>query len=56
MRMMTNVQFATIGGTICSVWNSFDWGNMLHTAVLAAIGATVSYLVSKLLDRRRRRR
>ncbi|HLT88010.1 MAG TPA: hypothetical protein VKZ57_10485 [Sphingobacterium sp.] len=54
--MMTNVQFATIGGTICSVWNSFDWGNMFHTAVLAAIGATVSYLVSRVLDRRRRRR
>jgi len=55
MRIMTNVQFGTLGGTVCSVWNSFDWGNMLQTAILAAIGAAVSYLVSRLLDGRRRR-
>ncbi|WP_380907328.1 hypothetical protein [Sphingobacterium chuzhouense] len=56
MRIMSNVQFGTLGGTICSVWNSFDWGNMVHTAAVAAIGATVSYLVSRLLDGGRRRR
>lgn len=55
MKTLTNVQFGTLGGTVCSVWSSFDLGNMVHTAVLAAVGATVSYLVSRLLDGRRRR-
>lgn len=56
MRLMNNVQFGTLGGTVCSMWSSFDLGNMVQTAVLAAIGAAVSYLVSRLLDGRRRRR
>lgn len=56
MKTITNVQFGTLGGTVCSVWNSFDWGNLLQTAVLATVGATMSYLVSRMLDGRRRRR
>jgi len=54
--MMTNVQFGTLGGTLCSLWNSFDWSNLLHTALMAIVGAAVSYLISRLLDRKRRRR
>ncbi|NGM67376.1 hypothetical protein [Sphingobacterium sp. SGR-19] len=50
------VTAATIIGAICSVWNSFDWSNLLHTAVVAVIGAAVSYLTSRLLEGRRRRR
>ncbi|WP_181182443.1 hypothetical protein [Sphingobacterium lumbrici] len=46
----------TLGGTLCSIWNNFDWSNMLHTALMAAIGATVSYLVSRLLEGKQRRR
>jgi len=53
---MSNVQFGTVGGTICSVWNSFDWSNLLHTALIAVVGAAVSYLTSRLLEGRRRRR
>ena len=56
MKPLSNVQLGTLGGTLCSVWNSFDWGNMLQTAVLAAVGATVSYLVSSVLEGRRRPR
>ncbi|WP_196939075.1 hypothetical protein [Sphingobacterium pedocola] len=56
MRPLNNVQAGTLGGTLCSIWNSFDWSNMLHTALMAAIGAAVSYLVSRLLQGRRRRR
>ena len=53
MRMLTNVQFGTLGGTLCSVWNSFDWSNLLHTGLMAIVGAALSYLTSRLLDRRR---
>ena len=56
MRLMSNVQFGTLGGTLCSVWNSFDWSNLLHTALVAVIGAAVSYLTSRLLEGKRRRR
>jgi uncharacterized membrane protein YjjP (DUF1212 family) len=45
------VQAGTLGGTLCSIWNSLDWTNVLHTMLMAAVGAIVSYLVSKLLDR-----
>ncbi|WP_165793065.1 hypothetical protein [Sphingobacterium haloxyli] len=53
---MSNVQFGTLGGTVCSLWSSFDWGNLLHSALIAVIGAAVSYLTSRLLEGRRRRR
>ncbi len=56
MRMMSNVKFGTLGGTLCSVWNSFDWRNLLHTALLAVMGAAVRYLTSRLLEGKRRRR
>jgi hypothetical protein len=56
MRSLNSVQFGTLGGTICSVWSSFDWGNLAHTALLAMVGAAVSYLTSRLLEGRRRRR
>ena len=56
MRMLNNVQLGTLGGTICSVWNSFDWSNLLHTALFAIVGAAVSYLTSRLLEGRRRNR
>ncbi|WP_181182368.1 hypothetical protein [Sphingobacterium lumbrici] len=56
MRQLNNVQAGTLGGTCCSIWNSVDWSNMFHTALMAAIGAAVSYLVSRLLDGKRRRR
>ncbi|MBD1422910.1 hypothetical protein [Sphingobacterium chuzhouense] len=39
--MMSNVQFGTLGGTLCSVWNSFDWSNLLHTVLIAVVGAAV---------------
>ncbi|WP_165384723.1 hypothetical protein [Sphingobacterium corticibacterium] len=55
MRVLSNTQAGTLGGTICSVWNSFDWSNLLQTILLAAVGALVSYGVSRLLDRKRRR-
>ncbi|WP_380907369.1 hypothetical protein [Sphingobacterium chuzhouense] len=41
MKMMSNVQFGTLGGTLCSVWNSFDWSNLLHTVLIAVVGAAV---------------
>ncbi|MBD1432038.1 hypothetical protein H8B06_04310 [Sphingobacterium sp. DN00404] len=56
MRSLSNVQLGTLGGTVCSVWNSFDWSNLAYTALMAVIGASVSYFTSRLLQGRRRKR
>jgi hypothetical protein len=55
MKPLTNVQTGTLGGTLCSIWTSITLGDIMQTVILATIGAIVSYLVSKLLDRRRKR-
>ena len=56
MKPLSNVQLGTLGGTVCSVWNSFDWSNLANTALMAVVGAAVSYVTSRLLQGRRRRR
>ncbi len=55
MRALSNVQHGTLGGTLRSLWASFDWSNMAETLLMAVIGATVSYLLSRLLHGKRRR-
>lgn len=47
-----------MGGTLLSASSFPPWADMLHTAMLAAVGATVSFLTAWLLQRlvRRRRR
>lgn len=55
MKPLNNVRSGTLGGTLCSLGNTLDWTTLIDTAVVAAIGAAVSYIVSRLLDRRHRR-
>ncbi|WP_170852577.1 hypothetical protein [Sphingobacterium wenxiniae] len=43
----------TLGGTICSLFGSITLDDMVKTAVLAAVGAIVSFFVSSLLNKRR---
>ncbi|MFD2555052.1 hypothetical protein [Sphingobacterium tabacisoli] len=53
--MKTNeIRAGTLGGTLCSIWASVTLGDLLQTVVMAALGTLVSYLMSQLLDRRRR--
>ncbi|WP_437920286.1 hypothetical protein [Sphingobacterium sp. LRF_L2] len=56
MRPLNNVQVGTLGGTLCSIWNSFDWSNLVNTILMAIVGAAVSYLTSRLLQGKRRRK
>ncbi|MFD2966750.1 hypothetical protein [Sphingobacterium bambusae] len=55
MKTLSNVQHGTLGGTLCSIGVSFDWSNMAETVLMAAIGAAVSYLLSRLLHSKRRK-
>ena len=44
-----NSRWSMAGGIILSIAPNITSQEILHTAILAAIGATVSYLVSMLL-------
>lgn len=57
--MKTNnaqLSIATGGGTLLSVVGQLGLHDIVRTAVLAAIGATVSFLVSLLLQKVRGRK
>ncbi len=57
MRMNNaHLHIATGGGTLVSVFGQLGLHDALRTAVLAAIGATVSFLVSLALQWLLRRR
>lgn len=51
-----DMRIGTIGGTLCSIWASFSLGDVFQTALMAVVGTTVSFVISKLLGRVRRRK
>ncbi|ERJ57335.1 hypothetical protein M472_01010 [Sphingobacterium paucimobilis HER1398] len=51
---LNEIRAGTLGGTLCSIWASVTLGDLLQTVIMAALGTLVSYLMSQLLDRRRR--
>ncbi|WP_270087839.1 hypothetical protein [Sphingobacterium sp. SYP-B4668] len=42
-------------GTLCSIWASITFGDLLQTAAMAAVGTLVSYGISQLLPRKHKR-
>jgi len=51
MSHISNQSAGTFGGTILAFVGVVDPSDMLKTAVLAAIGAVVSFIVSTILKR-----
>ena len=51
MSHISNQSAGTFGGTILAFVGVLDPGDMLKTAILAAIGAVVSFIVSAILKR-----
>lgn len=49
MKLFNDVQMGTLGGTLCSIFFHLPAADILRTVALAAIGAAVSFAVSKLL-------
>ncbi|MBX9852687.1 MAG: hypothetical protein K2X86_13155 [Cytophagaceae bacterium] len=43
--------FGTIGGTLLSIFANVDAGDIVKTAILAAVGAVASFGVSLLLKK-----
>jgi hypothetical protein len=46
---VNEIRLSAIGGTICSIWASISLGDVLQTALTAALGTLVSFATSKLL-------
>ncbi len=51
MGHISNQSAGTVGGTLLAIVGVVDPSDMLKTAVLAAIGAAVSFIVSAVLKR-----
>jgi len=48
---VTHIRFSILGGTVSSVWFQITSEDLIKTAVMAAFGAIVSYLVSLMAKR-----
>ena len=51
MSHISNQSAGTVGGTVLAIVGVVDPSDMLKTAILAAIGAVVSFIVSAILKR-----
>lgn len=49
MKLPTDVQMGTLGGTLSTLLYQFAMHDLLQTMLTAAVGAAVSYWVSRLL-------
>ncbi|MFD2905833.1 hypothetical protein [Sphingobacterium anhuiense] len=52
---LNDIRISALGGTICSIWASFSFGDLFQTALLAAVGTVVSFVTSRLLGKLRKR-
>lgn len=48
---VNNIRISAIGGTVCSIWASISLGDVLQTALTAALGTLVSFATSRLLGK-----
>ncbi|WP_157626060.1 MULTISPECIES: hypothetical protein [Sphingobacterium] len=44
-----DIRISAFGGTICSIWASISLGDVLQTALTAALGTLISFATSRLL-------
>ena len=51
MSHISNQSVGTCGGTILAVVGMMDFNDIFKTAILAAIGAFVSFIVSAIMNR-----
>lgn len=48
---VNDIRISAVGGTLCSIWASISLGDVLQTALTAALGTLVSFATSWLLGR-----
>ncbi|HAU55703.1 MAG TPA: hypothetical protein DHU90_00935 [Sphingobacterium sp.] len=44
-----DIRISALGGTLCSIWASISLGDVLQTALTAALGTLISFATSRLL-------
>ncbi|WP_162305024.1 hypothetical protein [Sphingobacterium olei] len=52
MNSHSGSMFPTLGGSCCSIMGLIPWTNLLQTMVLAVVGTLVSYLLTRLLQKK----
>jgi len=53
---VNDIRIGALGGTICSLWASISFGDILQTLLTASLGTLVSFAMSQLLGRWAKRR
>jgi len=48
---VNDIRIGALGGTLCSLWASISFGDILQTLLTAALGTLVSFATSQLLGR-----
>lgn len=48
---INDIRLSAIAGTVCSIWASLSLGDVLQTALTAAVGTLVSFLTSRMIGR-----
>ncbi|WP_293924372.1 hypothetical protein [Sphingobacterium sp. UBA6320] len=50
-----DMRLGAMGGTLCSIWASFSFGDLAQTVLMAAVGTVVSFVTSRLLGNIKRK-
>ncbi|UIR54760.1 hypothetical protein LZQ00_10780 [Sphingobacterium sp. SRCM116780] len=48
---INDMRFGVLGGTLCSIWISISFGDVLQTMLMAVVGTAVSFVTSRLLGK-----
>lgn len=54
MVSFNQTQLQTFCGSLCSIWASYTFGELMHTIVMAMLGTGVSYILSRFLQKKKR--
>lgn len=54
MVSFNQTQLQTFCGSLCSIWASYTFGELMHTIVMAVLGTGVSYILSRFLQKKKR--
>ncbi|MCW2263141.1 MULTISPECIES: hypothetical protein [Sphingobacterium] len=52
---LNDIRIGALGGTLCSIWVSFSFGDLLQSVLTAAVGTLVSFGTSRLLGKWRKK-
>ncbi|MEJ5145206.1 hypothetical protein [Sphingobacterium sp. MYb388] len=48
---LNDIRLGALGGTLCSIWASVSFGDVLQTMLMAALGTIISVVTSRLIGK-----